>query len=603
MDGWSVLLNEEAMAQAWREFVYGGVLDKDVVRPEIARSWMRCREKDVDPWSTSRLVDEARLDKARHDHERLIRCSAPVIAMVSGLLDCNVSLMDEDAFVYHLVSPFATYSLALGAEMDEGLVGTCNAVLVKTENKPVRCDYYEHYKVSSQSYSSAAAPFLYKEDGRFGGAILINSPLKTLPDNAPTMASVAARLILKLFLLDKHMWQAISSMEFFSPLIQLCDEGIVLLDDAGHILTMNDSIGKYCPSWESAAYGSVSLKRYLVGGEAALKGLIHVDQNKRTHLLEFKGKRGKAPICVPLVASKIVKLGESRRVRLLRFGPPRESVEKSTRGESMSMHIGQGTPVVGESEAWKQVMLAAAKVAPLKVNVLLLGETGTGKEVLARAIHKQSGRTGAFVAINCGAIPRDLMESELFGYAPGAFTGAQAKGLVGKFEFADKGTVFLDEVGEMPHEIQVGLLRVIQEQSVTPLGSNTTKALDLRFIAATNQNVAELMSEKRFRPDLYHRIAQVEMILPPLRDRSSDIPLFVEEFNREISHDLGLPHSRFPVDAMQEFQEYSWPGNVRELRNVVERCLIFCGQGSEVTPADVRRHRSFHGGMFTGNSF
>lgn len=585
-----LLLNEEAMAQAWRKFVYTGALDEGAVRPEIARSWKRCREKGVDPWSTSRLIDEARLDRARHDHERLIRCAGPVIAMVSALLDCNVSLMDENSFVYHLVSPFEAYSLALGAVMDEEIVGTCNATLVKMENRPVRCDYYEHYKVSSQSYSAAAAPFLYAEDGRFGGAILLNSPLKTLPDKAPTMASVAARLIRKLFVLDRRMWQPVSSMEFFSSLIQLSDEGVILLDDGGRILTMNGVVGKCCPSWQSAPYGSESLKKYLVGGETALKAMLNADRGEASHLFQFKGRRGRPSVSMPLVASKRVKLGESRFVRMLRFGAPRES-EEGVSTKNVANVRGRNGHVVGASDAWQQVLAAAGRVAPLKVNVLLLGETGTGKEVLARAIHEESGRKGEFVAINCGAIPRDLMESELFGYAPGAFTGAQPKGLVGKFEFADKGTVFLDEIGEMPYEMQVGLLRVIQEQSVTPLGSNTAKHLDLRFVAATNQDVVDLMAAKQFRQDLYHRIAQVEVILPPLRDRISDIPLFVEEFNREISHELGLPYSEFSSDAIKELQGYDWPGNVRELKNVVERCLIFCGQGSEVTPSDVKQHR------------
>lgn len=590
------MFSEEAMAQAWRKFVYTGILDDSSVRPEIARSWMRCREAGVNPWTSSRLIDEARLARTRQAHERLIRCAEPVIAMTSALLDCNVSLMDEDSFVYHLVSPFQSYSLALGAVMDETVVGTCNATLVKSENRPVRCDYYEHFKVGSQSYSSAAAPFLHEEDGRFGGALLLNSPLKTLPECAPTMASVAARLIKRLFLLDKRMWKALASMEFFASLIQLSDEGVLLVDEEGHILTMNGLVGEHCPSWAAAPYGSESLKKYLSGGDAALAHVLNVGKGDESPLVQFKGKRGKAPVLLPLLASKRVCLGDSRYVHMLRFGVPRSNAE-SVHDERDGHAHGGGFSAIGNDPAWQSIVYAARKVAPLKVNVLLLGETGTGKEVIARAIHEASGRTGEFVAINCGAIPRDLMESELFGYAPGAFTGAQPKGLVGKFEFADRGTVFLDEIGEMPYEMQVGLLRVIQDQSITPLGSNQRKGIDVRFVAATNQDVADLIKQKKFRLDLYHRIAQVEIVLPPLRERASDIPLFVEAFNQEASRNLGLPYSEFPSESVEEFLAYDWPGNVRELKNVVERCLIFCGQGSEVSPEDVRQHRGLKGSI------
>ena len=246
--------------------------------------------------------------------------------------------------------------------------------------------------------------------------------------------------------------------------------------------------------------------------------------------------------------------------------------------------------LVAEDPATLNLLRIVGRAAQLDTVVLIQGETGTGKEVVARALHRRSGRTGEFVAINCGALPRDLLATELFGYEGGAFTGARETGAVGKFEFADGGTLFLDEIGEMPVDMQVSLLRVLQEQSVTKLGSNTAKTLDVRVIAATNQNIERLISEKKFRSDLYYRLSLVEIRLPQLRRRSADIPPLVDYFNGQLSSVLEVPCTPFPAETIEALQAYSWPGNVRELRNIVERCLIMQGQGANVTVDSLPPH-------------
>lgn len=260
------------------------------------------------------------------------------------------------------------------------------------------------------------------------------------------------------------------------------------------------------------------------------------------------------------------------------------------RNDAAVMPAGGSVDYIGETEEWKKIDRMVQKVAPIKTNVLLLGETGTGKEVVARALHRRSGRTGEFVAINCGALPRDLLATELFGYEGGAFTGARETGAVGKFEYADGGTLFLDEIGEMPVDMQVSLLRVLQEQSVTKLGSNTAKTLDVRVIAATNQNIERLIAEKKFRSDLYYRLSLVEVRLPQLRRRADDIPLLVDYFNGQLSSVLEVPCTPFPAETIEALRAYSWPGNVRELRNIVERCLIMQGEGANVTVDSLPPH-------------
>jgi transcriptional regulator with GAF, ATPase, and Fis domain len=206
--------------------------------------------------------------------------------------------------------------------------------------------------------------------------------------------------------------------------------------------------------------------------------------------------------------------------------------------------------------------------------VLLMGETGTGKELLARQIHQLSSRSGRqMVIVNCGALPATLIEAELFGREKGAYTGALSR-QIGRFELADESTLFLDEIGELPPELQVRLLRVLEDGTFERLGSTRTIKVDVRVIAATNRDLAAEVRNRRFREDLFYRLNVFPVRIPPLRERREDIPLLVWAFVREFSNKMGKSIERIPVEVMEKLQHYPWPGNVRELRNVVERALI-----------------------------
>ena len=232
---------------------------------------------------------------------------------------------------------------------------------------------------------------------------------------------------------------------------------------------------------------------------------------------------------------------------------------------------------VGNSAPMQQVYEMIRRVGPSKAPVFITGETGTGKELAARAVHQASPRREAlFVPINCAAIPADMLESELFGYVRGAFTGA-VKDRMGKFELADGGTVFLDELSEMPVTLQAKLLRVLQENTIERLGSNRTIDLDIRLIAATNRNPAEAVSDGRLREDLYYRISVIAIELPALRDRREDIPALIDHFIHK--HAARGVELRLGADVIERLGSYAWPGNVRELENMIERALIMCGDG------------------------
>ena len=242
--------------------------------------------------------------------------------------------------------------------------------------------------------------------------------------------------------------------------------------------------------------------------------------------------------------------------------------------------VSGGLPeIVAESAQMKEVLRLVRRVAPSDTSVLITGESGTGKEIIAQAIHSSSPRQKqAFVAINCGAISESLIESELFGYSEGAFTGAKKGGKTGKFELANNGTLFLDEIGEMPLEMQVKLLRTIQEKAVIRVGSNKPIPVNVRILAATNKNLEEEVKAGRFRLDLFYRLNVFEVQIPPLRDRRDDILPLVNHFLKKISSRFDIPIPELKPELLDALLQYNWPGNIRELENLMERAVILRGK-------------------------
>jgi len=248
--------------------------------------------------------------------------------------------------------------------------------------------------------------------------------------------------------------------------------------------------------------------------------------------------------------------------------------------------------LVGHSEKWNEIKNLSMRAAQVSSSVLIEGESGTGKELVARAIHDESGLKGPFVAINCGAIPKELMQSELFGYEDGSFTGARKGGSIGKLEMGDGGTVFLDEIGEMPFDMQVNLLRFLQDKMIIRIGSSTPKKVEVRIIAATNRKLKTEVQMGRFREDLYYRLNVINIDLPPLRDRKLDIPPITRFLIQTLCHQFNREILSISDAAMNLLCAYDWPGNVRELRNVIENAIVFT-EGNpiseDVLPAYIKR--------------
>ena len=266
----------------------------------------------------------------------------------------------------------------------------------------------------------------------------------------------------------------------------------------------------------------------------------------------------------------------------------RNALDKShliTETRALKRKVSKTNEMVGESPAMKRVKEMIDRVAATDARVLITGKNGTGKELVARWLHEKSNRASQpFIEVNCAAIPSELIESELFGHEKGAFTSAH-KERKGKFEQANKGTIFLDEIGDMSLSAQAKVLRVLQENRLSPVGSDKDIKVDVRVIAATNKNMKEEIEANRFREDLYHRISVILINVPTLNERLEDIPLLADHFNDQICSEYGMSKKNITEDAIKEFQKISWTGNIREFRNVLERLIILCDK--EITGKDV----------------
>ncbi len=266
------------------------------------------------------------------------------------------------------------------------------------------------------------------------------------------------------------------------------------------------------------------------------------------------------------------------------------NIDDASTGTNSLLRQASFAGIVSECSAMQKVFTLISKVARTNSTVLVLGESGTGKELVAKAVHRLSGRTGKLVPVNCGAIPEDILESELFGHEKGAFTGA-INTKMGRFQLADGGTIFLDEIGEMSPKLQVKLLRVLQERKVEPVGSTRSIDVDVRVIAATNKDLREEVKAGRFREDLYYRLQVVPVNLPALRERTGDISLLARYFMERVCRSMDRGVIEFSTEAMAKLESYAWPGNIRELENLIERIAILT-EGSSVGTRDLPEHLS-----------
>lgn len=377
----------------------------------------------------------------------------------------------------------------------------------------------------------------------------------------------------------KEVEELRKKINFYETILDHIHNGVVITDQKGKIIFFSKTYGDFLGIDPKQAIGKRCLEvvensRMHIVGET---GIPEINQPQRIKGQDMVVQRIPVKVNGEVVVYGQVMFKDVRDVRVLAkelnvLESKVELYEKELAFLRSSKYTIEN--IIGESQAIKEVKNLALKAAQKNAPVLLIGESGTGKELFAHAIHYASERRiYPFICLNCAAIPKDLIESELFGYEPGAFTGAGSKGKPGKFELAHRGSIFLDEISDLPLDMQPKLLRVLEEKEIERLGGTRLTKSDFRLIAATSIDLEFLVEKGSFRRDLYYRLNVLPIHIPPLRERKEDIPLLANFFIQKMSREMGIKIMSISPQVMQVFQEYSWPGNVRELSNIIERIL------------------------------
>lgn len=570
MDEWSTEYNRERTIAAWHSFIETGQVAAGSLRRPIYDSWVRCREAGVDPFGVSYPhMSRRELKNKQSIYKDLLACAVPCIRLMHSVAGSGyISISSPDCFSYYLLSDSESDPMSYGVYMREETCGNTAVSVASYEKTTVCLHKYEKYRLVDQDGSGVATPIYDKRE--IVGYLSINS---TGGLAIPFMAALAEQSSAMISALAAGADRE-KTVALISDLIALGHRAILVIDQTGSIIAANNDCRRFIKTRHADGSPAKIGESLLNKGDIACFLLDPEGSEKTT--CSLKTIYSSVFNCQIISKDRITFPDKSSYIVVtLGISPPGIQAKSGVQSLLPSLPTrSENVEYVGESMAWSKIDRIVNKIARFPSNVLLQGESGTGKEVVARTIHNLSGRTGNFVAINCGDIPEGLLQSELYGYEKGSFTGANREGSIGKFEYADHGTVFLDEIGDMPIQMQVSLLRFIQERAVQRIGSNKLKIVDVRLIAATNKDIEQMVKDQLFRNDLYYRLNIIGLTLPPLRERKEDIPLLAQHFFKTISRQYGLPMPEVDEDIYRVLMRHNWPGNVRELRNVCEKLLI-----------------------------
>ena len=546
---------------AWERFVGGAVSTNLPVRSAILKSWERSKRFSVSLRAEAApLLDDEQRDRLNERNRDLIDAAGPVLkeaettlAGLSALMlltDANgVGLQAAgDTSALHAGIDIA---LSHGGQWDEQSAGTNGIGTALATGQPMFVHASEHYCKGIQGWSCGAAPIFDPLDGSIIGILDISAKADAWNQHGLALAVSAAKQIEQRLALRRGVQQKL--------MLEAClatDEqrrgGVILTDAHGRISFVCHRAPPLLSSWFGAS------------GDRLRPGVFVVDP-------AHGERRNDAPAIEPDWIKPVEV--RDRALGFIISIPERPAPRRISRAPDSNLAF---PAIIGTSEPMRRALDQVSKVAPLDIPVLFEGETGVGKELFARAVHDHGLRRGGpFISFNCGAVSREMIGSELFGYVAGAFTGANPKGRLGHFEEADGGTLCLDEIGELPLDIQPFLLRVLEDGIVTRMGANRGRKIDVRVVAMTNRCLTSEVKAGRFRRDLLHRLNVVSIEVPPLRSRTSDIEKLIEHFSHAAAGKYGLAPIQFTPRAQAALLTHDWPGNVRELRNVVERACIF----------------------------
>ena len=582
---------QEAISAQKELFLRGLPVDTTVVSDFVLRSWQRSRLAGVDPETTVRKkVDETIFRHILAANADLLESSRVIMkelfsSLVSGA--GSMILSTAECISLHMETSGRdgdTYpSSKPGMITTEQLRGTNGIGTCVAERRPIEIIGAEHYLTVGHRWSCSAAP-IFDSKNQLIAVLNVSQLREKYHSHTLGMVRAAAYAISEQLRLRALLQQQ-------QAIIELLDEGVIVVSRSGEVKLMNSKaasmLGLPAPQQGENIYKFMRPSQML---DNILTGDPHIMDQEAQFPLE-SGSLSCFFSAMSLTRESCVVL-TFREARRMRGFAARVAGSKA---------VYTFDRILGDSPPLMEVIDQAKTIARGNTTVLILGESGTGKELFAQSIHNASPRASRpFVAVNCGALPRNLVESELFGYEDGAFTGASRTGKPGKFELADGGTIFLDELGEMPMDAQVSLLRLLQNGEVTRIGGKSSRTVSVRVIAATNKNLEEAVRQHTFREDLYYRLNVFTLNVPPLRERSSDIALLINHFLDHFVASLGRGPLRVTDRAMDVLLGYPWPGNIRELENVIER-MVHMSQGVpsidiDVLPANILNHEGIPGG-------
>jgi PAS domain S-box-containing protein len=563
--------------KAWELYLEKDVLDRRLVRTEVASSWQRCRSLHIDPIeSADGNFGKSILEERLYQKEQLCRVARPFMRDLFYFVSesqFQVVLTDENGFLLEVLGDPAILSrtkqvqLCPGANWSEAQKGTNAIGTALVEKKPVQIYAWEHFCQNNQFLTCSASPIL-DPGGTVLGVLDVSGDCRCANPHTIGMVVAAVRAIENQIRLEQANHKLYAASRYSTALLHSISDGLIAIDGHGIVTEVNPRGGEIFGINPILAKG-----RHLnqICGDQALILRVLSDGKEYENeeiIVEKVGKK--------ISSSASPLRDESGRVvgavavfhEINERMPARRPAVIRSHRHGFKDIIGQ-SPAMTAAKEWAQLAAQGAST------VLILGESGTGKELFANAIHSASARSDRpFVAINCAAMPETLIESELFGYADGSFTGAKKGGHAGKFEVANGGTVFLDEIGDMSLNVQAKLLRVLQEKKVARIGAACEIPVDTRIIAATHNDLKAQVERGAFREDLYYRLAVLEVRVPPLRERTADIADLARCLAAKVAARLEKGGFRIEDSFLAKLSSYTWPGNVRELENVIERAIV-----------------------------
>ncbi len=553
---------------AWTNFVNKGECKPGQVREVIYNSWQRCKTRGVECTQhyPSMAATGDRLDSLKQDNEELLLASQNTWQMLSDILSDSASFLtvaESNGVLLDICGDPTLYDslsghrLVPGYDWSEGCAGTNAVGTAVALKRPVEVHSVEHFCETVKIWSCSAAPIIDSIDGELLGVIDVTTLKHAYSAQSMALAMTAA-LQIEQTLHSRELARNVALVDWFACSIgRWRHDGAILLDRKGRVVTANDKA------------------KNLFSSEQVEQKL---DKNYRLLQPESLGTVKDWEELLPSAIVPVAYEAYNRDGRTeggILVIRPRCATARPSLSALQAISDSALDAIVGQSPDMLALKNRALRLAVSPAPVLIQGETGCGKDLFARAVHcAGSGEAAPFVAVNCGALTRDLAVSELLGYEPGAFTGAAPKGRLGKFEEANGGTLFLDEVGDLSPDVQVALLRVLQDGIVVRLGSSKERKVEVRVIAATNRSLASAVADGRFRQDLYYRLKVMSLDIMPLRERSDDIELLAELFLQQFVQTYGLDSRQLDPLLLEALCQYSWPGNVRELRAVLESMFV-----------------------------